>query len=218
MDTAVALVQSYLHINGYFTVTEYPLLETRSGTGVRMRTDLDLLAVRFPGAGREHAHQPNGDVAYEPDPALGCPAHQPDMLVAEVKEGRAEFNAASRDPSVLAAALRRFGCCHDHDAHDVVRTLLTRGTAHTACGHRVRLVAFGGSGRNGPWRVITLDHVIDFLRQYLDERWPVLRHAVFKDPTLSLLAVLQKTGASITPVAAAPTTGPAGSPPTPEIR
>lgn len=27
MDTAVALVQAYLHVNGYFTVTEYPVLE-----------------------------------------------------------------------------------------------------------------------------------------------------------------------------------------------
>jgi hypothetical protein len=28
MDTAVALTQAYLHVNGYFTVTEYPVLES----------------------------------------------------------------------------------------------------------------------------------------------------------------------------------------------
>lgn len=28
-DDAVALVRAYLHLNGYFTVTEYPVLETR---------------------------------------------------------------------------------------------------------------------------------------------------------------------------------------------
>lgn len=28
MDTAVALVQAYLHVNGYFTVVEFPVLET----------------------------------------------------------------------------------------------------------------------------------------------------------------------------------------------
>ncbi len=27
MDTAVALVETYLRINGYFTVTEYPVIE-----------------------------------------------------------------------------------------------------------------------------------------------------------------------------------------------
>ena len=27
MDTCVALVQAYLHVNGYFTVAEYPVFE-----------------------------------------------------------------------------------------------------------------------------------------------------------------------------------------------
>ena len=30
MDTAVALVQAYLHVNGYFTVTEYQIYEARA--------------------------------------------------------------------------------------------------------------------------------------------------------------------------------------------
>lgn len=46
MDTAVALVQAYLHINGYFTVTEYALVEV-SHRHARSRTDLDILAFRF---------------------------------------------------------------------------------------------------------------------------------------------------------------------------
>ena len=28
MDTAVSLVQAYLHVNGYFTVVEHPVLES----------------------------------------------------------------------------------------------------------------------------------------------------------------------------------------------
>jgi len=35
MDTAVALVQSYLYMNGYFTVTEYPVLELNPGLADR---------------------------------------------------------------------------------------------------------------------------------------------------------------------------------------
>ena len=50
MDTTVALVQSYLHVNGYFTVVEYPVLETRRGGPPRTLTDLDVLAFRFPRA------------------------------------------------------------------------------------------------------------------------------------------------------------------------
>ena len=37
MDTAVALVQSYLHVNGYFTVVEYPVLG-RAGAVRRTRS------------------------------------------------------------------------------------------------------------------------------------------------------------------------------------
>jgi hypothetical protein len=31
MDICVALVQTYLHVNGYFTVAEYPVLEAFRG-------------------------------------------------------------------------------------------------------------------------------------------------------------------------------------------
>jgi hypothetical protein len=52
MDPAVALVQAYLQMNGYFTVTEYSVVEAAGRSNqYRMSTDLDVLAVRFPGAG-----------------------------------------------------------------------------------------------------------------------------------------------------------------------
>ena len=52
MDHAVALVRTYLQLNGYLTVTEYPVLEAARHGGHRTLTDLDVLAFRFPGAGR----------------------------------------------------------------------------------------------------------------------------------------------------------------------
>ena len=48
MDNAVALVQAYLRLNGYFTVTEYPVIATRRDGTYRTATDLDVLAFRFP--------------------------------------------------------------------------------------------------------------------------------------------------------------------------
>lgn len=197
MDTAVALVQAYLHVNGYFTVTEYPLLETRAGA-IRTVTDLDLLALRFPGAGRSKPRGIGGATCEEPDPALCCPRAEPDMLVAEIKEGRAEFNTAGHDPAVLAAALIRFGCCDGHEAAELVRELLVRGTALSSCGHRVRLVSFGSRrGRSGPWMAMTLDHVLGYLRQYLAEHWDTLRHASFRDPAMGMLATIQKADGNI---------------------
>ena len=53
MDTAVALVQAYLHVNGYFTVTEYPVLEAFHRDHTRAVTDLDVLAFRFAHAAHD---------------------------------------------------------------------------------------------------------------------------------------------------------------------
>ena len=50
MDKPVQRVGPHLGVNGHFTVPEYPVVET--GPGYRTATDLDLLAVRFPGTRR----------------------------------------------------------------------------------------------------------------------------------------------------------------------
>ena len=198
MDTAVALVQTYLQLNGYFTVTEFPVIES-AGRGGRSVTDLDILAVRFRNAGydvmrgQHRRTMPGGPV--ETDPALGCPAGEPDMIVGEVKEGTAHFNAATLDPPVLEIALSRFGCCPPAHAPEIARQLLERGEAKTPSGHRIRMVAFGGAEqphRERQWRTVPMSHVIRFIRTFLREHWDVLHHAQFKDSTLGLLALLEK--------------------------
>src|SRR6516225_2434972 len=148
MDTAVALVQAYLHMNGYFTVVEFPVLEAMRAAPARTVTDLDILAFRFPRAQtdvirREGRQRVVVDASCVPDPVLGCPPDRPDMIVGEVKEGAARFNDAARDPAVLAVALARFGCCGADHAADVARQLIADGRAETPDGHTVRMVAFG---------------------------------------------------------------------------
>src|SRR3546814_2208353 len=49
MDTAVVLVQAQLHVNGYFTVAEHPVLETMRSGQLRTVIDLDILASQAPG-------------------------------------------------------------------------------------------------------------------------------------------------------------------------
>ena len=41
MDHAVALVQAYLQLNGYFTSAEYPIVASAGRNGVRSITDID---------------------------------------------------------------------------------------------------------------------------------------------------------------------------------
>lgn len=199
MDTAVAFVQAYLHINGYFTVTEYPVVEAMKHGGFRTATDLDVLAVRFPGAGRlvPTRGKKSRDTHFEPDPELLGDPQATDMIIGEVKEGRAELNLGARDPVVLRTVLTRFGCCPDDHVGQVVDDLLHKGQATIKGGHRARLIAFGsstGEPLGYPCTVMSLGHVIKFAREYLREHWDVLRQAQFKDSALATLAMLRKVG------------------------
>lgn len=199
MADAVDLVRAYLHVNGYFTVTEYPLLEAVRGGSHRMVTDLDLLAFRFAGAGRgtgtPGAERGLVPALLEADPILGGREGESDMIVGEVKEGVAELNRAASEPRVLAMALTRFGCCGAAEATQVVTRLLRQGQALTGHGHRIRLVAFGSTvpaGGSGRFTTITLGHVVSFLRTHLRQHWALVRHAQVSDPALGFLGLLEK--------------------------
>jgi hypothetical protein len=203
MDTAVALVQTYLRVNGYFTVTEYPVMELPHAGAARSVTDLDILAYRFAGAGHETIHPAArlrpGTMALSVDPKLHAPLDRPDMIVGEVKEGRARINPALGRPAVLEVALTRFGCCEPQEAAELVSRLVRQGHVMTPPGHMIRIVAFGGplldaatTGR--PWLVVSMGHVVQFLQEYVRVNWPVLRHAQLHDPGFAILALLEKWG------------------------
>lgn len=198
MDIAVDLVEAYLRVNGYLTVTEYPILEAKRTGQVREATDLDLLAFRFPGAGR---YIPRRDDQVPevslgpPDPALGAPEDEADMLVCEVKQGEASMNRAAWDPDVLEVALVRFGCCPSEHVEDVVEQLLEDGTATTPAGHRVRMLAVGATRDPEdlePYQFLALGHVVEHLRSYLDEHWDVLSQGQFRTPAMAFLALASK--------------------------
>lgn len=199
MDNAVALVQTYLHVNAYFTVAEYPIIGSGRHGGYRTVTDLDILAFRFPGATRLvprlHGRGDDSTESEEPDAVLGTPADQADMLIGEVKEGRAQMNEATTDPAVLQAALARFGCCPSMHTRQVAETLLRKGQTVLPSGHSLRMVAFGLVSLQEAHPVyvtIPMGHVVEFLQKYLRRHWEVLRHAQFKDPVFGFLATLEK--------------------------
>lgn len=194
MDGAVALVQAYLRVNGYFTVTEFPLVECREGAGYRTATDLDLLACRFPSAGQvvlgPHASEDSPFIGT--DPALTVPDGVVDMIVGEVKESVAGFNAAGMRVDVLAAALARFGCCSG-DAPSVASQLLSDGIARTGGGHSVRMVAFGATvSTHGAYHQVALGSVVRYLERYVRRNWSVLKHTQSKDDALTFLMIREK--------------------------
>ena len=204
MDTSVALVQAYLRVNGYFTVTEYPVIAVRDDGQYRTATDLDLLAFRFPNAGRLVPGRSAGrdEDHFSVDDALMASSERADMLIGEVKEGRAELNEAARDPAVLRAALAGFGCCSREEAPRLADALIRDGHALLPSGHQIRTAIFASIPR-GPAQsrhlVISLAHIIRFLRGYIDEHWEVLRHADSKDPAFGFLMTMAKAERGIAP-------------------
>lgn len=198
MDHAVALVQAYLQINGYFTVAEYPIIEATGKNHFSTATDLDILAFRFPGAGRIVTGKKNKHSAFSPDPLLGISGHVSDMLIGEVKEGRAQLNRNARNADVLRTVLARFGCCPVAHVDSLVEQLISKGKAITHNNHQIRLVAFGSvDTRNHHYDVITIGHIVRFIEDYLNEHWAVLRSAQFKHPVMGLFMVLKKAGVNM---------------------
>ncbi len=197
MDHAVALVQAYLQVNGYFTVAEYPVLEALEAGGYQAATDIDLLALRLcdaggvlaAGAGRDRAER------FEPDPELRVPRGSADLLIVEVKEGRAELNPSARNAEILSAVLTRFGLAPHPRMEKSVAELQRTGRTKWPGDIWVRLLAFGSlidPKSVAGFQAISLPHVTRFLSDYLHENWEALRHAHIRHQGFGFLALLEQ--------------------------
>lgn len=156
-DPAVALVCGYLRANGYFTLTEFGVVEATS-EGFRSVTDLDVVAVRLPDL-RDGSHRRRvwAGIASGVDPRLDVATDRLDVLLVEVKQGRAHFNPNLRRREVLLAALRRVGGDYGAPPDRVVERLRRHGRFRSATA-QVRLVAAGGHGEVP--RALTLHHAV----------------------------------------------------------
>jgi hypothetical protein len=196
MDIAVALVQAYLHVNGYLAVTEYPVAELTRHRGIQRATDIDMLAIRLPQAGgivpARRKNHVNGFVA---DPVLEVEEGITDFIIAEVKEGPAQLNKGSRNPAVLTAVLLRFGCCPAAEVPENVERLLLRGVSRTSTNMRIRLLAFGSEADAVP-PVPSLEishaHLIRFLQDHLRSHWQLFRQMHTRDPVFGFLLLMEK--------------------------
>lgn len=195
MDTAVSLVQAYLYSNGYFTVTEYPILEQIGTTAPRTVTDIDILAVRFPGAGFINASAETSGLQLEPDPALDLSEEMIDVIIGEVKEGAAELNKAARDPAVLTAVCGRIGRISPEIAEQVVADLIRTGTAIHPAGIRLRQMVFASrppTRKNIAYSWISHGHITIWMRDQIREHWDAVKAIQSKDPAMSFMLLREK--------------------------
>lgn len=194
MDHAVALVQTYLQLNGYFTTAEYPIIEAMQRGGYRAVTDIDLLGFRLPASALRSGGKKSSAIFQvpEPDAMLRIPQNSVDLLIGEVKEGKTHMNEPTTDRNVLRSVVHRFG--FQGDVERVIDDILRQGFSQTD-GYQVRLVIFGGLPRgvpSTPCQLISLGHVLKFLQEYVRKNWAMLRHIQFKDPAFGFLMTLEK--------------------------
>ena len=196
MDTAVSLVQSYLFANGFFTVTEYPILETLTPGDSRTVTDIDVLALRFPGAGDSKRHATTSGILLAPDPELDLSDDVIEVIIGEVKEGAAELNRAARDPDVLRAVLDRFGRMEPDVASQVVEELVRTGTAMHPTGLvRFRQMVFASlppTRHRYRYTWISHGHIVEWMREQVRTHWDKLKTVQSKNPTLSYMILFEK--------------------------
>ena len=200
MSVSVGLVRVYLELSGYFVISELPIREVRKGVA-RDITDLDIVAVRFPHRHRSGSRAPMAplDLYLGLDPSLGATDEGVDVIVGEVKEGRARVNPGLRRVETISFALRRIGCCPEDQVALVARRILQDGEARLAMAPgvpcRVRLATFGGYGP-GTAQAGILNVTLQQCTAVVEARMKAASDLVgglhFEDPVLGLFALRQK--------------------------
>ncbi len=199
MDIAVNLVEHYLRMNGYLTLSEYEIQEqTRKGKWETV-TDVDMVAIRFPGEfvlTEVHEQGTSRELVIE-DKGLMLEPDTVDVIVGEVKQGEAVFNAGLSSHGVLHTVLQRFRWLYTENLDTVISALqetgVHRGRSCQGGDIRTRLVAFGRSEETNI-NTISLTHIINASTAYLDNFDDIFRGAQFKEPAPAFLHLLNKTG------------------------
>ena len=149
MDIAVNLVENYLRLTGYLTLSEFEVTRRQKDGSFKTLTDIDVMALRFPGAvyiGDPHEPDECEALMIE-DPVLQLEDDCVDVIIGEVKQGPAELNPGIRKHAVLHPMLRRVEWLYDEPLGNVIEGLQSNNV-HIADGRgggrvRTRLVAFG---------------------------------------------------------------------------
>ena len=199
MDIAVNLVENYLRLTGYMTLSEFEVQRRDKRGRFKTITDIDIMGIRFPGeiyVGDPHAAA-DCEMLLIDDPVLELDKDTIDVIVGEVKQGQAELNPGIKDHGVLHSVLRRVEWMYKDDIRDVIKALQRDGI-HRSPGRgggtvRTRLVAFGRS-RNSNLNTIALSHMIATLLEFFETHEDAFRPIQFREPAPAFLSLLLKSG------------------------
>jgi hypothetical protein len=200
MDVATDLVEVFLRSNGYLTLSELQIQSLNKRGDWETVTDVDILALRFPGrVFIADAHDPTLASELEvPGVPLYLEEDTIDVIVGEVKQGEAAFNPSLTKHETLHTALHRLSWIYsDGDLDRVVVDLRDKGVCYTPARGggtvRTRIVAFGQASEV-TMNVIPLQVILERALGALESHDALLRSARSSSPAAAMLKLLHKTG------------------------
>lgn len=202
MDIAVNLVESYLRLTGYFTLSEMEIHARNEDGTFRTVTDVDIVALRFPGDTlvAEDDRATSSKLLLAVDPALMIEDGVIDLIIGEVKQGDAIFNPGLRSHPTLHSVLRRVEWLYRHGIdqpmQDLIDHCVSVAPARGGGEIRARLVAFGQAPDND-LHTINLSHIVRTMSGFMEGYEEVLKPHNFQDPAPALLQLIQKVGLTI---------------------
>jgi hypothetical protein len=199
MDIAVNLVENYLRLTGYLTLSEFEVQRRDNKGRFKTVTDIDIMGIRFPGEiylGDPHKAR-DCELLVIDDPVLDLEDETIDVIVGEVKQGQAELNPGIKDHGVLHSMLRRVEWIYDADLDAVIEGLQRDGVqiAPSKGGGRIRtrLVAFGRSHYSDV-NTVSLSHIVTTMLNFFEEHEDAFKPIQFKEPAPAFLRLLLKAG------------------------
>ena len=199
MDIAVDLVESYLRLTGYLTLSEFEIQARNPDGTFDTLTDVDIMAIRFPGevyAGDPHDAD-DAQLLLLDDPELRLGPDQIDVIIGEVKQGDAEFNPGIMRHKVLHSVLRRVEWLFEGGITDVVSDLAERrvciAPARGGGTIRVRLMAFGRAPAPD-LHTMPHVHVVETMLGFFENMDDAFRPIQFRDAAPAMLSLLRKSG------------------------
>lgn len=203
MDAANGLVEVFLRVNGYLTLSEWQIQALNVHGQWDTITDVDIVGLRFPGdIYLADSHEPEIQSTLKvPGDLLMLEEGVIDVIVGEVKEGEAVFNPALTRHETLHTVLHRLAWLYaDHGLEKVVTDLATRGACHSPApgGGRVRtrLVAFGQAPHLTE-NTIPIGRILEQSTAFLATHDDLLRSARFANPVAATLKLLHKVGLGV---------------------
>ncbi len=199
MDVAVELVDGYLRMTGYFTMTEFDIQrKTKSGEYITV-TDVDMVALRFPGrtlAADVHDGD-DAELLLLDDEVLQLEPDMIDVIIGEVKQGEALINNGLKSHEALHSVLSRLEWLYEEGVDPVIADLQRDSVSYVEArgggALRTRLVAFGQAEQNS-LHTISLHHIISKMSEFMKLYEDVLKPAIFSELVPAFMRLVAKTG------------------------